>query len=186
MLKYTTYRSIHNQSEEDEQQIDTSGSDIHHTSTGYSEKQAQQEAIHATQADKDVVVDEWTYVPTVQKIRKPIQPKGKKTLRQKTLHLIQSTAQKVKWKSGGRLMVCFVFAGVLLYGGVIHNFVVADKVEGPTQKVVVHAGDSLWSIAKEYKSVQTDTRDYIAQIRSENQLDSSEIQAGDVLVIPYD
>lgn len=186
MLKYTTYRSIHNQSEDGEQQIDAAGSDIHHTSTSYSEKQSQQAAIHATRADKDIVVDEWTYLPNVQKIRNPNQPKGKKTLRQKTLQLIQSTAQKVKWKSGGRLMVCFVFAGVLLYGGVIHNFVVADKVEGPAQKVVVHSGDSLWSIASEYKSAQTDTRDYIAEIRSENQLATSEIQAGDVLVIPYD
>lgn len=186
MLKYTTYRSIHNPSENGDQQTDTSGADIHHTSTSYSENKSQQTTIHASRADKDVVVDEWTYLPNAQKIRKSVPKAGKKTLRQKTLNLIQTTIQKAKWKSSGRLMICLVFAGVLLYGGFAHNFVVADKVEGPKQEVIVHSGDSLWSIATKYKSAQTDTRDYIEQIRSDNQLSSAEIQAGDVLVIPYD
>lgn len=51
-------------------------------------------------------------------------------------------------------------------------------------QVIVQPGDSLWSIASANKTDDQDIRDVIRSIKEENQLASSEIQAGDVLVIP--
>ncbi|RUT35961.1 LysM peptidoglycan-binding domain-containing protein [Paenibacillus zeisoli] len=51
-------------------------------------------------------------------------------------------------------------------------------------QVVVQPGDSLWSIASANKTPDQDIRDIIRNIKEENQLTSSEVQAGDVLLIP--
>lgn len=48
----------------------------------------------------------------------------------------------------------------------------------------VSYGDTLWSIAKEYKSENESTRDFVYEIRKINNLKTSEIKAGDVLIIP--
>ncbi|ANF98851.1 hypothetical protein AR543_15275 [Paenibacillus bovis] len=64
--------------------------------------------------------------------------------------------------------------------------VIADEVPGNEQHVIVKSGDSLWAIASRYKSDETDIRDYVNEIRDHNQLVSTEIQSGDVLVIPHD
>ncbi len=51
----------------------------------------------------------------------------------------------------------------------------------------VHAvvyGDTLWSIANEYKSEDMSTGEFVYMIKKANDLASAEITAGDVLVIP--
>lgn len=50
--------------------------------------------------------------------------------------------------------------------------------------VEVTRGDTLWSIAKQYKQENQDTRDMIDDIKEYNKLTSSSICVGDVLYIP--
>lgn len=45
-------------------------------------------------------------------------------------------------------------------------------------------GDTLWSIANEYKSDDMSTGEFVYMIKKVNNLATSEISAGDVLVIP--
>ncbi|MEH7087191.1 LysM peptidoglycan-binding domain-containing protein [Neobacillus drentensis] len=51
-------------------------------------------------------------------------------------------------------------------------------------QIVVDSGDTLWSIAKEHKPKQMDTRDYIEMIKKWNGKRDSSIQTGEVLQIP--
>ena len=45
-------------------------------------------------------------------------------------------------------------------------------------------GDTLWSIANEYKSEDMSTGEFVYMIKKANDLTTSEINAGDVLLIP--
>lgn len=45
-------------------------------------------------------------------------------------------------------------------------------------------GDTLWSIANEYKGDNVSTGEFVYMLRKVNNLETSEISAGDVLVIP--
>lgn len=52
--------------------------------------------------------------------------------------------------------------------------------------VTVQPGDTLWSIADSYHTVECgDKRDYISEIQRLNHLGSDEIHSGASLVIPY-
>lgn len=52
--------------------------------------------------------------------------------------------------------------------------------------VTVNSGDTLWSIADEYHTVECgDMRDYIREIKRLNHLATDEIHSGAALVIPY-
>lgn len=190
MLKYSTYKSIHNQSEQQDQSSASTKTDIQHTSARTTEPR-QSAPISASKAEKGMTVDTWTYASepaddtNKQRQAAARQKPVKKTLRQKTLNLIEMTVQKSKWKSSGRLLICVLFASILLYGGFQH-LVIADEVPGNEQRVIVESGDSLWAIASRYKSEESDIRDYVAEIRDHNQLVSTQIESGDVLVIPYD
>ncbi|GIP19939.1 LysM peptidoglycan-binding domain-containing protein [Paenibacillus sp. J22TS3] len=81
------------------------------------------------------------------------------------------------------LLVCMI---AVTCTGMITAF--ASSSDRPTpaelEQVVVQPGDSLWSIASSNKSEGEDIRDFIHAIIQENNLPSSEIQAGDVLVLP--
>jgi nucleoid-associated protein YgaU len=55
-----------------------------------------------------------------------------------------------------------------------------------TVKVTVESGDTLWNIAKEYKSNNTDTRKAVYEICHVNDIDASDLTPGMVLVIPSD
>lgn len=50
--------------------------------------------------------------------------------------------------------------------------------------VYVQPGDTLWSIAKEYKAEKADIRDVIDDIMEYNHLQSAVIYTGDKLIIP--
>lgn len=52
----------------------------------------------------------------------------------------------------------------------------------PTHAVVY--GETLWSIANEYKSEDCSTGEFVYMIKKANDLTTSSISAGDVLVIP--
>ncbi|MBR5535547.1 MAG: LysM peptidoglycan-binding domain-containing protein [Clostridia bacterium] len=47
-------------------------------------------------------------------------------------------------------------------------------------------GDTLWSIAQEYKGENCSTGEFVYKIKKANNMKTSEISAGDVLVIPVE
>jgi nucleoid-associated protein YgaU len=54
----------------------------------------------------------------------------------------------------------------------------------PTEDYVVRSGDTLWDIAEERTSVGEDVRGTITSIRLLNDLDSSMIMPGEILMVP--
>ena len=56
----------------------------------------------------------------------------------------------------------------------------------PAARVVVHQGDILWGIAREYGPAREDVRSIVYRIKQVDRLDASVIHPGDVLIIPQD
>ncbi len=48
----------------------------------------------------------------------------------------------------------------------------------------VSSGDTLWSIAKEYKAENVSTSEFVYKIKKTNNMTSSDINVGDLLIIP--
>ncbi|WP_018752851.1 LysM peptidoglycan-binding domain-containing protein [Paenibacillus sanguinis] len=60
-----------------------------------------------------------------------------------------------------------------------------DKsIETELAQVVVMSGDTLWEIAVAHKPANQDTRIYVEKLKRANGLETSKIQAGDVLLLP--
>lgn len=60
-----------------------------------------------------------------------------------------------------------------------------DPVEYIT--VQIENGDSLWNLSEEYKSKHRMTNDgFIAWVVRENQLDNTELQPGEILILPIE
>ncbi len=51
------------------------------------------------------------------------------------------------------------------------------------ESIQIHAGDTLWSIAKEYKSSDESVADYVEQLKLINGLDDDEINADNYLIV---
>jgi len=60
-----------------------------------------------------------------------------------------------------------------------------EAVYVPTDSVVVHQGDTLWSIAEQRTTPGGDVRQTVALIKSLNQLKGVGLVAGDQLWVPY-
>ena len=60
------------------------------------------------------------------------------------------------------------------------------KTNYATCEFTVHEGDTLWEIAELYADESIDVRKYIKLIQEYNNLETSELAPGDVLVIPYE
>ena len=56
--------------------------------------------------------------------------------------------------------------------------------EPQNQQIEVAAGDTLWDIANDYKSNDTDTRYAVYQICKANDISAEDLQAGMVITIP--
>lgn len=54
----------------------------------------------------------------------------------------------------------------------------------PGSKIAVSQGETLWSLSLEHKPENMDTRVYIEAIKKVNQLQTTSIQAGQVLILP--
>ncbi|OWA37340.1 hypothetical protein B9G55_04570 [Saccharibacillus sp. O16] len=80
-------------------------------------------------------------------------------------------------------LLLFVVIGLFAGTGVVHAFQ-NDKVAVETKRVIVSPGDTLWSIAESYKPADADTRIFVRGIQQKNGLNSSEIHAGDELILP--
>ncbi|WP_110932694.1 LysM peptidoglycan-binding domain-containing protein [Paenibacillus bouchesdurhonensis] len=77
------------------------------------------------------------------------------------------------------LLVATAWAGMVtvVASSPDHEYDVAESV-------VVKRGDSLWKIAADHKPSNMDTRIYIDAIKRANSLKGSNIQPGDILVMP--
>jgi LysM repeat protein len=51
-------------------------------------------------------------------------------------------------------------------------------------QVIVHPGDSLWKIARNHGNKQNDIRKIIYEIKKINQLESSTIHPGQIILMP--
>ena len=87
------------------------------------------------------------------------------------------------------LSVCIILTCVLSYGALISN--ASAEVDDISYKyftsVEVESGDTLWTIAEEYKDIQfyDSTKEYVDEVIRMNNLSSSQITAGQFLIIPY-
>ncbi len=53
------------------------------------------------------------------------------------------------------------------------------------KSVYVQSGDSLWSIASQYRSEDEDIDDYMDEIREINHITGSHLTAGSYVIVPY-
>lgn len=93
---------------------------------------------------------------------------------------------KYRWSKTGaarvRLML-FVLIGLFAGTGVVHALQ-SNTPPAEVRTVVVSPGDTLWSIAESNKPKGADTRIFISGIKQKNALSSSEIYAGEELILP--
>jgi LysM repeat protein len=90
------------------------------------------------------------------------------------------------------LMLCIVSitaivqanAGSANSGSEAGSAVHSASVPASAAKVIVEQGDSLWVIASAHAPKGTDVRSYIDSIKKLNQLKSSDLREGQVLLLP--
>lgn len=87
------------------------------------------------------------------------------------------------------LATVFVIAiGSVIFGS---NFSNAKNSTDATEQykyyksVVIEPGDSLWSIAQEYKTIDVTTKEYVDELKELNALKSEQIQEGQHLMVVY-
>ncbi|GAA4829994.1 LysM peptidoglycan-binding domain-containing protein [Garicola koreensis] len=86
------------------------------------------------------------------------------------------------------LAVAAVLAGLLLASASLFNQAQASTAEQPgvsAVEVAVDPGDTLWSLAQDAPT-DDDVREVMAAITELNNLDSSQLQPGEVLHVPAD
>lgn len=59
-----------------------------------------------------------------------------------------------------------------------------EEATGEEQIIIVHSGDTLWEIAKQYTDGRNDIRFIVYLIKDRNDLQSAEIKPGQRLIIP--
>lgn len=79
------------------------------------------------------------------------------------------------------LVIVLIISGFTVVGNVFAGSVALLKQE---KRIVVERGDTLWSIALENKPAGMKTAVYIEGIRMHNDIQGSEIQAGEVISLP--
>ena len=93
------------------------------------------------------------------------------------------TARRSGLTRRGRAVVALA---ALAFAGPIVAGAAGGQAPPEPQHVVTYqvtAGESLWTIAERYKEPGTDTRDMVRHIKRLNHLDSSDIFAGQVIVV---
>jgi len=67
----------------------------------------------------------------------------------------------------------------------IYTNSVSGYKEPQYQSIIVHSGDTLWSIAEKYGN-NSNTREYIYNVKKINALDSSMLYENTAILIPVD
>lgn len=82
------------------------------------------------------------------------------------------------------LIVVFILVATII--GFRHVLNSATRVDayGYYQQVEVKEGDTLWDYAEKYSDGKRDLRKIVYEIEEINELDSPEVKAGDILIIP--
>lgn len=86
------------------------------------------------------------------------------------------------------LAAAAALAVLLMASAALFNNAQASTAEGPgveAAQVAVNPGDTLWSLASQAPS-EDDVREVMAQIVEINNLDSSQLEPGEVLYVPAD
>lgn len=98
-------------------------------------------------------------------------------------HMRRKAARKqLKKERYAFIFVCAVLVCILMM-----TFSLSTQSRETYASNISHSviyGETLWEIANEYKSDDVTTGVFVHQIRKINNLKSSEIKAGDVLIIP--
>lgn len=78
-----------------------------------------------------------------------------------------------------------IFIGlVILVGMLAYPHTVDSKEKVDLVKVTVSRGDTIWSIANEFKTAGVDIRELVFYIKQVNQLTTAQIYPGQVILIP--
>lgn len=87
-----------------------------------------------------------------------------------------------------KAIVCFAFFILLFTSFLMMGTDASGKVPATAsneeQVVTVHSGDTLWAIAKRFSDSKHDIRYIIYRIKDRNELNTSEINPGQTLIIP--
>lgn len=116
----------------------------------------------------------------------------------RSLHIRENAAGRSINNNGKNRRLAFIRTGmfVLLFAlaisfGAIVTYAAQEpgssssSTSSPAyESVVVYEGDTLWSIAAEYRPQRIDIRTYIHKIQKLNQLSSAYLQEGQVLLLP--
>lgn len=68
----------------------------------------------------------------------------------------------------------------------IHENHVHGSAPSQYIKVTVMSGETMWEIASRFKAETADTREVVYQIQKANQMDSSELTAGETIRVPVE
>lgn len=78
-----------------------------------------------------------------------------------------------------------LFTGVLSAVILLLSFTNNDQEQNQYVKIEVQSGDTLWSLADQVSHTKKiNKKDFIEWVTEENNLQTSDIQAGDVLMLP--
>jgi LysM repeat protein len=97
--------------------------------------------------------------------------------------------KKINKTKGNIIVLLFLFTMLVSVFAItfrIHEVLASGRElkNAETVVYVVQKGDTLWSIAKETGFENLDIREIVHRIKQLNNLDSSTISPGDVLIIP--
>jgi len=91
--------------------------------------------------------------------------------------------RKYRLKNKRRFFTLIAIIIVSLILGISATTIAYGDKETSFKEVTVRSGDTLWSIAEKYNKNE-DIRKYIYEIKKINNLKTSDIYAGDTLILP--
>ena len=99
-----------------------------------------------------------------------------------------STTPQVHLTRRGRSLLLLALVGVLFAAFSLGRansqaVVTAGEASTAVEQITVQSGESLWAVARRI-APENDPREVIAQIRRLNQLEDSQLQAGQQLLLP--
>ncbi len=80
----------------------------------------------------------------------------------------------------------FLFITSLIIFMMVYTASVSGYKEPSYETVTISSGDTLWSIAQQYKSDNSDIREYIHDIKKLNKLDSGLLIENTSIIIPVE
>ena len=111
----------------------------------------------------------------------------KKRIKLRRRRLAQSREKSMARKFQTTFTI-FAVCGAMGLAGLLGAELFADKATAATEivnkPVVVHAGDSLWSIAADNIEQGKSVRSYVYEIAALNNIDDNTIYAGQTILVP--